>query len=495
MRVFIADDNRPGLEEFQTFFELRGCQVTTAQTLEEAHTLVENQNVAFDVAILDMVFQKSKRGGFELLKQMKKRRPALQSIIVTAFGTPEMTSLCAAEGAFTYDRSTKLETLYRLVEQAYFYKEGIAFAAGPKVSTMWALGMPCGRDELRNLIAPLPRYRRDEVVARTMFLGVCGTDLHTFSAGGSSSRNYPIVEFHEAVGVVLARSRDVDDPRFEIGDWVIPMVRRCQRWNREPQAEWDFHIGICPHREDCRSWGRPDCCPRRPGYLSRGTGKCHGFGSEYFSDSQDWLVRVPVDTRKHLGPLCVLTEPLSVSWKVIREVEARRGVDKMRDRVLVVGIGPIGMFCTAIITRLYPGVSVVAVDLFDSHHKVSVLNEHFGERVQYEKVERGGTWPGSVTKEPYDIIIDASGDITDVFPKMCSVIKPEGVIALLSVSGRERRGESLVLEIELFDYIVTSGVKIIGSVCASRSLSENYLEQLRVLTEIWDWVTGGSLIG
>jgi len=83
---------------------------------------------------------------------------------------------------------------------------------------------------------------------------------------------------------------------------------------------------------DC--YHQPDRCPvgeflgmtsgKRIGYKSRGTGKSHGFGSQYFLDTEDWLVRVrPADAGKLRDLMMeryILTEPLSVVWKMHREI-------------------------------------------------------------------------------------------------------------------------------------------------------------------------------
>ncbi|MGD2093831.1 MAG: response regulator [Phycisphaerales bacterium] len=483
IRVFLVDDRRTALREFQTYLELKDCEVIPAYTIDRAMQIIKDDKIRFDVAILDMVFPKQPKGGFRLLREIKRTRPDVQCMIVSAYAKPAISALCITEGAFMYPRKTRLDTIFALVQQAYFLKEGIQYIPRARAVDMWGLGMPAKLNRLTYMRAPLPRYRRNEVVVRTLFLGVCGTDVNSFASGKPSKRAYPIIEFHEAVGEVVAKGADVEDGRFRKGDWVIPMVRRCQKWNREPNSEWDFHIGYCEHWQDCRNRNRPDLCLHRPGYLSRGTGKYHGFGSEYFSDSQEYLIKVTKQQRDNLGYLCILTEPLSVSWKVIREIEARRGITKLRDKVLIAGIGPIGMLCIAILYKMYPGTEICAIDLFDKHHKVSLIKKHFKKRVKYIKVNKDQKWPEDLSQNKFDIIIDATGDIRDVFPKICEVVNPEGMLALLSVSDEFAKSKKLSLRTEIFDKIVTNGVKIIGSVCASKQDME---DSLTFMSEICD---------
>jgi threonine dehydrogenase-like Zn-dependent dehydrogenase/ActR/RegA family two-component response regulator len=483
MRVFVADDNIHGLEEYETYLKYKGCKVIIADSIDKALSIISDKRQVFDIAILDMVFPRYPRGGLVLLQEIKRKRPEVECIILTAFtGNYENAVICMAAGAFTYiDRTAELDRVYALLEQAYALKEGIQFNPDIQSEDMWVLGMPPKVNTLSYMKAPLPRYKRNEVIVKTLHLGVCGTDVHTFSSGKPCKRSYPLIEFHEALGEVVAKGADVDDATFSIGDWVIPMVRRCQKWNRTPNSKWDFHVGYCDHWQGCPNHNHPDMCPHRPGYLARGTGKYHGFGSEYFSDSQDYLIKVTEEQKGKLSRLCVLTEPLSVSWKVIREIEARRGIAKLRDRVLVVGIGPIGMLCIAILYKMYPGTEIYAIDLFKKHHKVSMINKHFKKYVKYKKVSQDKEWPDELTKQHFDIIIDATGDIADVFPKMCNIVSPEGILALLSVSDEASRQNILQLETAVFDKIVTNEVRIIGSVCASRKDME---DSLRFMLEL-----------
>jgi threonine dehydrogenase-like Zn-dependent dehydrogenase len=215
--------------------------------------------------------------------------------------------------------------------------------------------------------------------------------------------------------------------------------------------------------------------------LSRGTGKYHGFGSEHFSDSTDYLVRVTDEQREKLGVLCVLAEPLSVAWKLVREIETRRGIRKLRDRVLVVGIGPIGMLCLAVFRWMYPGVDLHAADICgDDHQKVKVLDDLFEGVVEFHdtsmKQGKAGLRAGA-----FDIIIDASGAVGDVFTTMCKCVAPEGILGLLSIS--DDTSAQMVAGVTAGDLsrIVRSEVRVVGSVCASKEDMEDALHFMEAI--------------
>ena len=75
MRVFIADDEPGVLQEFQTFFELRGCSVIPAPSVERALSIIRDLDTPFDVAILDKVFPEEMQGGLHLLREIRRLRP------------------------------------------------------------------------------------------------------------------------------------------------------------------------------------------------------------------------------------------------------------------------------------------------------------------------------------------------------------------------------------------------------------------------------------
>lgn len=500
MRLFLVDDNEPALAEFEKTFQRHGIDVLTAKTKNEALEIIENEENIFDVALLDMVMEEKKaektaeekeeerKAGLTLLRAIRRTRPSVQNVILTAFGTPMNMSECTVEGVFAYvHRETEPRLVVDFVRQAYSQKEGVPFERPDEASTreMWALGLPSTADgnenaetkrQLTMMRAPLPRYRRTDVIAKTLFLGVCGTDVNSFAAGTAEACDYNLIEFHEALGEVEATGSDVGNA-FEKGDWVIPMVRRCHRWARREGVPWDFHLERCEHWHKCKNRHRADECLHRPGYLSRGTGKYHGFGSEYFGDSIEYLVKVTKRQKKRLGPLCVLTEPLSVAWKLVREINKRRGVEKLRDRVLVVGIGPIGTFCLAVLNWMYPGLDLYAADLCDhDHYRGRLLTQHFIPKKKYFAVNQE-EWPEKLAKpkRKFDIIIDATGDIANVFRNMCRAVAPEGILGLLSISDEEHAKDELSLEVGDFNDIVSCGTKIIGSVCASKQDMEDSL--------------------
>jgi len=473
--VFLVDDMETELETLADRLRFREWGVVTASSVDHAKEIIGNNEIKIDVAVLDMVMCDDTKAGLKILESMHLERPRIDNVILTAFPSPETDIASAHLGILAYlEKTVDFEVLCRFLEMGYRNRYGEAFRLERTRKAMWALGMPPGKEELLYLEdVPLPRFKDDEIVAMTRYLGVCGTDVESLSSSGSSDRRYPLIAFHEAVGEVVAVGRGIHG-KFNIGDWVIPLVRRCHEWEGEQGTEWNFDILPCKKSHECDTYLQPHSCPgydgRTHAYLSRGTGKYHGFGSEYFSDSEEYLVRVSYEERTTLEHLCVLAEPASIGLKAVRLVNELRGI-RSRDRVLVVGLGPIGMFCIALLCYRFHIHNVCAMDTVPrGNHKASVIRMHCEKEYGtiYQQVQPGKPWPDEVIAKGFDIIIDASSATGDVFSQACSAIRPQGILALLGFDENANPMLKATVNNAFFDALVRGGIRIIGSASASK---------------------------
>lgn len=192
---------------------------------------------------------------------------------------------------------------------------------------------------------PDARPAAGEILVETQAVGICATDREMVRA--KQVYSFPpgeqyLVLGHEGLGRVADHGPGVDG--FSAGDLVVPVAyRRC-----------------APMRALCRV----DMCPyghdRRRGINS------HGFFSEYFVESPEYLLRVPPE----LGDVAVVLEPLTVTLKGLTEAQALlarwEGMDcvyRPEDRqrsVLIIGAGPIGLL--GMITARTYGWRTVGVD-------------------------------------------------------------------------------------------------------------------------------------
>lgn len=170
---------------------------------------------------------------------------------------------------------------------------------------------------------PVPEPGPTEVLVRIMASGLCGSDLHSYrSATGlrAPGTGEFIVAGHEPAGVVAAAGSLVRS--FQPGDRVLA-----------------YHILGCGMCHDCRL-GYPVSCtsPARAAY----GGQRNGGHAEYMTAEERSLIALPDEVSFIDG--ATVACGTSTAFAASRRAAVRPG-----DRVLVTGLGPVGlavaMFC------------------------------------------------------------------------------------------------------------------------------------------------------
>jgi L-iditol 2-dehydrogenase len=187
------------------------------------------------------------------------------------------------------------------------------------------------RIAIREVADPIPAP--DEILIRTAYAGICGSDLHAFR-GQHPFRKPPVVLGHEVAGTVVLAGSDVRD--FRPGDpvTVMPLV-------------------ACGDCRLCRS-GRQNLCLHK---LVPGAGAWSGTFAEYVTARASVVYRLSAAMPLTLG---VLAEPLAVGI----HGAFRQGRVAPGDRVIVLGAGPIGLL-TALAARAAGAAEIVLTDLLD----------------------------------------------------------------------------------------------------------------------------------
>ena len=169
---------------------------------------------------------------------------------------------------------------------------------------------------------PEPPPSEGAVLARTLALGVCGTDREILSGvyGFAPPGEARLVLGHESLGEV-----EIAPPGCGLtrGDLVVGIVRR-------------------PDPEPCLACavGEWDMC-RNGRYTERGIKERHGYGAERFRIEPEFAVKVDPS----LGILGVLLEPASIlakAWDHTERIGHRARAWQPRS-LLVTGAGPIGL--------------------------------------------------------------------------------------------------------------------------------------------------------
>ena len=158
---------------------------------------------------------------------------------------------------------------------------------------------------------PIPGIGASEILIKTAYAGICGSDLHAFE-GRHPFRKPPVILGHEISGIVESVGSEVTD--FASGDAVTVMPY--------------IACGDCV---PCRS-GQPNICANR---VVPGIGGWLGTFADYFVSRPEITFRLDSPEELRLG---ALTEPLAVGVHSVVRGRVRPG-----DTVLILGGGTIGL--------------------------------------------------------------------------------------------------------------------------------------------------------
>lgn len=201
-----------------------------------------------------------------------------------------------------------------------------------------------GAGDLRVDSIPKPEPGPGEILVQIAYAGVCGSDLGYANQGmsGTAVMRDPLVLGHEVSGVVVAVGEGVDKsligvegaayPATNVGDYEVPEHLR-DRPNLYPSVRYFGSAALHPHTQG---------------------GMC-----EYMTMRAEQLRPLPegVDLKR-----AAVAEPLAVSLHAIN-----RAKDFVTDgvkgrRILVNGVGPIGLFLIAAAKKLGAG-PIIAADV------------------------------------------------------------------------------------------------------------------------------------
>lgn len=277
------------------------------------------------------------------------------------------------------------------------------------------------------------------VLVKVLRVGVDGTDKEINAAEyGTAPPGYEfLVLGHESFGQV----EEVGDKvtRFKPGDYVVATVRRpgCSIY------DWI---------------GSPDVTTD-DSYFERGISKVHGFLTEYYVDTEDYVVKIP----QGLKDVGVLLEPMTVVEKGIAqayEIQRRLRVWCPR-KAAVMGAGTVGLLATLVL-RLR-GLEVVTFSKSPAPNLNADLVEAIGAR--YLSTEQTSVAAGAKEFGPFDIVFEATGFSPIAFDSMLALAK-NGVLVLSSVTGGDRKVEVPADRINL-EFVLGNKV-VVGTVNANR---------------------------
>jgi L-iditol 2-dehydrogenase len=264
--------------------------------------------------------------------------------------------------------------------------------------TMEALvnyGSEDGAAELR--VVPVPDPGPGEVLLRVRAVGTCGSDLHQYHGTQSWPVRWPVTLGHEFCGEVAALDAGVAG--WSIGDRVA-----C-----ETAA---YVCGVCAY---CHA-GRYNLCPRRLGF---GYG-VDGAAAEFVAARSTLLHRIPDNVSWEEA---ALTEPCCVAANAVLEQSA----PKPGDTAVVLGPGPVGLLCTALLAATKPS-HLVVVGVARDASRLDLARHYGATRV----VTTGAEDPADVVRGlgdglGADLVIDAAG-VSATLRMALDMVRPGGQI-------------------------------------------------------------------
>lgn len=270
--------------------------------------------------------------------------------------------------------------------------------------------------ELREV--PRPEIGEEDVLLAVKAVGVCGSDLHQWTADHSWPVNYPVVLGHEFGGAIAQVGRGV------------------RGWKEGDRVVSETAAVIDPANPMSRA-GMYNLDPTRKGF---------GYGVD---GAMTQYCRVPARCLHAVPdglPLehAALTEPCCVAYNaVVQNCDVRPG-----DRVLVIGPGPIGILCAAI-ARLRGG-DVALLGLPADKDRLAVAQQYGCTTLVGDATE----WALARDGLGADVIVDAAG-ATATLKTALELVRPAGQIAKVGW-GRQPPNFSL-------DPLVQKNIRLQGS--------------------------------
>jgi len=283
---------------------------------------------------------------------------------------------------------------------------------------------------------PEPAPRDDEVLLRTVEVGVCGTDREIASGlfGIAPAAGGRLILGHEFLGVVERPGHG-----FAAGELVTAMVRRS-----------------CGRCAACAA-GAPDACETGD-YRERGITRLDGFACELIAEDPASVVAVPPS----LGRLGVLAEPASICARGLRHARAIGARQPWNPtRTLVIGAGAIGTLA-ALLLRL------------DDHEvDIADIRPASAERAAlFAAIGAHPVWTQETpladlarTTGAYDLIVQASAH-AQVTLDAVGLLRRNGVICLLGIDGHAHQVtiDASVIGVD----VILQNRALFGSVNANR---------------------------
>lgn len=246
-----------------------------------------------------------------------------------------------------------------------------------------------GSVEIREI--DMPVIGDEDVLLEVANVGVCGSDLHQWTADHSWPVNYPVVLGHEFGGHIVETGSRVNG--WKVGDRVVSETAAVIDVNNPMSRQGLYNLD-----------------PTRKGF---------GYG---VNGAMTRYVKVPSRCLHHVPDelafeQACLTEPCCVAFNaVVENTKLKPG-----DRVIILGPGTIGILCAAVAKLC--GADVAVLGLETDAHRLSVAKQYGCDVITGDAT----AWAKQRDGLGADCVIDAAG--TSITLKIAlELVRPNGHI-------------------------------------------------------------------
>ena len=270
---------------------------------------------------------------------------------------------------------------------------------------------------------PIPAYDADQVLIRVEYIGICGSDIHTFE-GHYNQNAENLTIGHEFAGVVAEVGKNVTN--VKVGDRVT--------------SETTFKIcGKCRY---CKE-GQYNLCSTRK-----------GLGTQQDGAMAQYIVARAASC--HILPENVSTRDASITEAAACAYHGVYRADiKSGDIVLVLGPGPIGLLVAQVV--MSRGGRVVMTGLTQDAGRLKIAKERFGVEftVDVLKDDLEGLVNSLTDGYGADVCYDCSGAVPSMQTGM-KLLRKQGQYVQVGLFARE------VIEVN-FSHIIQKELRVTGS--------------------------------
>ncbi len=301
-----------------------------------------------------------------------------------------------------------------------------------------------------------PKISDTEVLVKVIRVGIDGTDseINEGLYGEAPEKEAFLILGHESFGVIEEVGSKVSG--FKKGDYVVATVRR--------------PCGSCIN---CNSNESDMCLTGK--FKERGIVGLHGFMSEYYKESPEFLVKVPAEF-KEVG---VFLEPLSIVEKAVHQIfKIQERMKWKPQNALILGSGSIGLLATMLLKE--SGLVTYTLARSPRGCLKSKIVESCGST--YIDVNENPLFELNKKIGNIDIIIEATGSSKVAFDAM-HILGVNGVLCLTSITGGENKMQISSDKINLD--VVLGNKLIFGTVNANKNYFEMGVEHFKTFENLW----------